>query len=249
VNKVIAIYKNRTETPLQALARVRGWGGGEYTDATLSYAGRLDPMAEGVMLVLVGEENKNREKYLGLDKTYVTEILFGFSTDTADILGKISASQKSLKFVKSGEIEIELKKMLGKFAQKYPAYSSKSFAGSYEDVRDGKVSEILHDVEMYSAELLDVTEISAKNVLKKVTEDISKVVGDFRQEEIIKIWQENLKDEPHVFQIAKMRLEVSSGFYVRQFAEDLGEKVGLPALAFSIVREQVGEWRIDSCLL
>ena len=55
----------------------------------MTYAGRLDPMASGVLLVLAGEETKNKDKYLGLDKEYDFEILFGFATDTYDILGKV----------------------------------------------------------------------------------------------------------------------------------------------------------------
>jgi tRNA pseudouridine55 synthase len=56
---------------------------------TLSYAGRLDPMAEGVLLCLVGSANARREAYLDLNKEYILDVLFGFSTDTYDILGKV----------------------------------------------------------------------------------------------------------------------------------------------------------------
>ena len=49
--------------------------------------GRLDPLAEGVLLILIGDECKNKEKYLGLDKEYEVAIIFGISTDTGDALG------------------------------------------------------------------------------------------------------------------------------------------------------------------
>jgi len=55
----------------------------------LTYAGRLDPMAEGVLIILVGDECKKKQKYLGLDKEYEIEVLFGLETDTQDILGVI----------------------------------------------------------------------------------------------------------------------------------------------------------------
>ena len=74
MDQTLTIYKNEGETPLECLERFRVEQP-IYKDAVLSYAGRLDPMAEGVMLVLVDEENKNREKYLSLDKTYEVEIL------------------------------------------------------------------------------------------------------------------------------------------------------------------------------
>ena len=46
-------------------------------------------MAEGVLILLVDEENKNRKKYQGLDKEYEFEVLFGAATDTYDLLGII----------------------------------------------------------------------------------------------------------------------------------------------------------------
>jgi len=248
---MIVIYKKRGETPLQALGRLREERS-EYAHATLSYAGRLDPMAEGVMLVLVDEENKDREKYLGLDKTYVTEILFGYSTDTGDVLGRITESQKSvksIKSIKSEDIEKAVEKMVGNMSQKYPTYSSKSFAGEYENARMGNIDIHVHDVELYSAELLEFGEISAQDLLERVRGEISHVVGDFRQEEIAKLWEESLRGSAKNFSIAKIRLSASSGFYVRQFAEDLGESLSTPALALSIVREKVGEYEIKNCML
>jgi len=59
----------------------------------MTYAGRLDPLAEGLLLVLTGEECKNKEKYLGLDKEYEVDVLFGFATDTYDILGKVLSAK------------------------------------------------------------------------------------------------------------------------------------------------------------
>ena len=50
---IVQIYKNEGETPLECLERFRVEQP-LYKDATLSYAGRLDPMAEGILLVLVG---------------------------------------------------------------------------------------------------------------------------------------------------------------------------------------------------
>jgi tRNA U55 pseudouridine synthase TruB len=51
-------------------------------------------MAEGKMLILAGEACKEREKYLGLDKEYIFEILLGFKSDTKDILGIIENDKK-----------------------------------------------------------------------------------------------------------------------------------------------------------
>jgi tRNA U55 pseudouridine synthase TruB len=53
----------------------------------VAYAGRLDPMAHGVLILLVGNENKMRDKYEKLDKEYKFQCILGVGTDTYDILG------------------------------------------------------------------------------------------------------------------------------------------------------------------
>jgi len=90
---IVRLYKETGETPLECVERYRNEHP-ELKDVALSYLGRLDPMAEGVLLVAVGDENKNREEYLGLDKEYEFEVLEGFSTDSYDLLG-VAALRKS----------------------------------------------------------------------------------------------------------------------------------------------------------
>jgi tRNA pseudouridine55 synthase len=98
----------------------------------LAYAGRLDPMAEGKMLILAGEACKEREKYLGLDKNYIFEVLLGFSSDSGDILGLLKKDKKdfkiSLKNLKK-EVEKNLSQKKGKRKMQYPVYSSKPVDG------------------------------------------------------------------------------------------------------------------------
>ncbi len=118
---VLNVFKPVGLTPLQTL-NLLNLKYPELVDKKLSYAGRLDPLASGVMLVLVGEETKNKDQYLGLEKVYEFVILFGFSTDTGDVMGLIKeASDKS---VELKNIDGVLKKHLGEFDQVYPKYSS-----------------------------------------------------------------------------------------------------------------------------
>jgi tRNA U55 pseudouridine synthase TruB len=172
------------------------------------------------------------------------------------VLGKFQISNFKFK-ISEVDIKRELETMVGKFEQKYPRYSSKSFAGDYVAVRNGQAQKKLsHTVELYSAEFLEMREVEVDTLLDYITNSISKVVGDFRQEEIMRGWQEELSspkfnlgfDVGRVFWVAKVKLKVSSGFYVRQFAEDLGKRFSVPALAYSIAREKVAEWGIDDCV-
>ena len=89
MESVLNLYKERGETPLERIERFRKTHP-EYRKLPMSYAGRLDPMAEGVLLVLVGEENRNRETHLSLTKKYEFDVLFGFATDTYDVLGVLT---------------------------------------------------------------------------------------------------------------------------------------------------------------
>jgi tRNA U55 pseudouridine synthase TruB len=88
------IEKNVGVTPLQAIETFRKEKP-ELKDLPLTYAGRLDPMAGGKLLVLIGDECKRREKYDGLDKEYEFEVLLGFASDSGDVLGLPAAFQKN----------------------------------------------------------------------------------------------------------------------------------------------------------
>ncbi len=251
---VIAIYKKIGETPLEALTRLRK-SIPEYKEETLSYAGRLDPMAAGVMLVLAGDANKQREKYLNLEKDYSAEILFGISTDTYDTLGLITEVSRSVLDI--GEFEEQLKEkvgeMKGTFSQKYPEYSSKPVDGQplFAHARAGKrVSVPSHDVTLFASELTSVNGIDRVELLSRIESQVALVKGDFRQADIVKMWKEKLEQsEIKEFVVTEIDLSVSSGFYVRQYAHDVGEMLGVPACALSILRTRVGEWSVGDCVL
>jgi tRNA pseudouridine55 synthase len=238
---VIYIYKNPGETPLEALDRLRVEKP-EYKDERLSYAGRLDPMAEGVMLIMIGEENKEREKYLNMGKVYEFEVLFGFATDTFDLLGLVTDYTKDNIELNREQVADALKNFKGIRSQIYPAYSSKTVAGRplFEYARAGKLDEIempTREVEIFDIELLDVRRINKMELAASLAEKIGKVKGDFRQQEILGKWGSVLVEtNASVFHIAKIRMHCSSGTYARSVASELGGGLGLPALAYSIKR-------------
>jgi tRNA pseudouridine55 synthase len=242
---VITTYKNIGETPLEALERLRREQP-EYQDAILSYIGRLDPMAEGAMLVLVGEENKHREKYLSLDKEYECEVLFGIATDTHDVLGLVTEIAIADSVTKE-MIEEKLKLFLGKRMQKYPAYSSKPVGGKalHEWAREGRLDEIAmpqKEITIYSIELLDFYHMQKEALKKTIAERLALVEGDFRQKDILARWEETLGTMSFTdFPVAKIKVSCSSGTYLRVIASELGKMLDLPALAMSIKRTRIGK--------
>ncbi len=235
---MFSLYKRRGETPLQALDRLR-IENPELKKAVLSYAGRLDPMAEGLLLVLVGEEeNKRRAEYLELEKEYEVEVLFGVETDSYDVLGKVISFHDLTPALSSLE--------RGEFDQSYPPYSSQPVNGKplWWWAREGKLSEITiptKKVTIFDIKKISERNISAEALLKQVLSDISLVQGDFRQDEIGKSWESFIKSHTaEQFQVMTLKISCSSGTYMRSFAHQLG------GIALKIVRTKIGDFKLES---
>ena len=223
------VYKRVGETPLECLERFRVENGIS-NSIPMTYAGRLDPLAEGALLILIGEECKKKDEYLGFDKEYEVEILFGIKTDTYDPLGLITDVKKV------HEDEIDFNKYICKFRQEYPAYSSKVIA--MKDVPEELPS---REVEIYSIDVLDSYKILGSEVYKKALEKVSLVIGDFRQQKIAEGWSSFVKKySEENFKIMRIKVTCSSGTYMRSLANNLG------GLAFSIKRTAIGAYRAES---
>ena len=247
--RVLNLYKRLGETPRERLERLRKEKP-QYAHEVLSYAGRLDPVAEGVMLALVGPENKNREEYVNLDKDYTLDILFGFATDSFDILGKVRESAQptdmSLK-----EIRQSLNEFRGTQSQEYPPYSSKSVEGKslWSWARSGAIEALV--LPRKEVTIYDITFVRAykvkENILRSyIEESIGKVHGDFRQEDILYLWEKQLfKNGTREYPCISVEVACSSGTYMRGIANRLGEQLGIPALALHILRTKVGEYTIE----
>ena len=247
MQKVIILNKKEGETPLQTLEGFRRRNKA-YKNFKMTYAGRLDPMAEGVLVILVDEETKNKDKYLGLDKEYNFEILFGFATDTYDILGKVT--NRGYIIVKKEELEKiiqkELKNFKGKLIQKYPVYSSKTVLGKqlFQYARDGESVEIPErEINIKKINLIKIRKAKGGVLKNKIHKRVNSVVGDFRQKEIIKIWDKKIDENQYYF-VASLNVKCGSGTYVRGIANSLGENLSIPALAWSIKRTKVGKYMI-----
>ena len=234
------IWKNLGETPLEALTRLSE----ELSipkEIPLTYAGRLDPAAEGFLIILVGDECKKKGEYTKLTKTYMAEILIGVSTDTYDLLGIPRLGNEGKNVLK--KVQEYMDEHMGTFIQKYPAYSSKTVEGTqlHAHARNGDDVELPeHEVELLSYEDLSIEEILSEDVLVRVGEVTATVTGDFRQAEIAQAWGQTIL--PEKMQLLEITLTVGSGFYIRQLAEDLGKHLGAGACLYSLIRTQIGEY-------
>lgn len=245
------VYKNEGETPLEVINRFK-YKRSEYNSSSITYAGRLDPMAEGLILLLTNEEVKNKDKYLDMRKTYKFSILWGFSTDTLDVLGLVGKTSEVVPQINALKDYIEKSK--GVFEQTYPVYSSKPVNGKplFMWAREGRLDEIQvpkHVVEIYSANYVGREHVSYENVFNNIKNRIEKVNGDFRQKNIIDKWEDVLVNTSQdSLTIDTFEIEVSSGFYVRQFVSDIASHFNTKATTFCINRTKIGEFGIADCI-
>ena len=244
---VLNVHKRRGETPLACLTRLQA-AVPELRELPLTYAGRLDPLAEGVLIVLVGEEAKRKDLYLGLRKKYCLEVLFGFATDSYDVAGKLTALRDER--IATVPLMDAVGKLEGVHAQPYPPYSSKPVGGKplFAWAREDRLHEITipsHEVTIYRSLLRHSETISGGEIEASVAESLTDLLGDFRQDEIRACWHAHMHGRRDtLYDVATLEIECSSGTYMRSIAHELGAALGVPALAFRIVRIEVGMYTL-----
>lgn len=244
---MLIVNKKIGETPLEMLGRLRRRKA-EYHKEKLSYAGRLDPMAEGKMLVLVGgKENKEREKYLRFDKEYIAEFVIGAETDSGDILGIVCRAGEN-RFV--GEISKGAMKKavfgLRKIRkQKYPWFSGKTIGGvkMFELYKTGQTAGVRRPMSAVVIKRIGDLKISLASSValeKEILRKIALVRGDFRQKEIAKAWREFFADEAgKKFQSFSFRIRVSGGTFIRSFAENFKKEFDAPVFLRRLKRTRI----------
>ena len=216
----------------------------------MCYAGRLDPMAHGKMILLKDEECKQMNDYCNFDKTYEFLVLFGIKTDTYDLLGKVIETN-----IDSIDLDkLELDKFTGKIKQQFPPYSSFSIRHNnerkpiWEWAKLDKLGEItipIKEVEIFSLKKISYSEkIEEKKDLEEYIFDNINLLSDtnkkkFRVNEILEIWKhifETLEIKPI---IKKYRAKVSSGTYIRSLVNRMGIDLGCGAITLDIDRVEL----------
>ena len=103
----------------------------------VGHTGTLDPLAEGVLIVTIGQATKIAELLTAEDKEYVAGVLLGVETDTLDITGQVVKS-------KPVDLSKDLEKVINSFQKTYlqevPIYSAVKVNGKklYEYARENK---------------------------------------------------------------------------------------------------------------
>jgi tRNA pseudouridine55 synthase len=261
MDKYFTLEKSIGETPLSAMERVRETRPA-LLGVPLAYAGRLDPMASGMVLVLVGDECKRQKEYHGLDKEYEFEILLGFESDTGDVLGIAEKEDKIIGtryLFTNQDIAHATRKLLGTHTLPYPHYSSKTVQGKplFLWTLENRLDEITiptMNATVHSIAVVDVRTEPVQTIITHILEKIelippvteeSKALGrDFRRADIRTRWNElaSLSPKDHVATIVKLRAVVSSGTYIRSLAPLIAHELGMRGLAYSIHRTTIGRF-------
>ena len=156
----------------------------------IGHAGTLDPLAEGMMIVMANGATKFSDYLMKKDKTYLVEMELGYETDTLDLEGKKINEYK-------GEIEINiellnevLNKYKGKINQIPPMYSAikKDGIKLYQLARSGEKIELeardveiynIYDVEFNNKKIRFRCDVSSGTYIRSLVRDIGRELGYF----------------------------------------------------------------------
>lgn len=184
---ILLVDKPEGWTSHDVVAKVRGIIKAETGQKVkIGHTGTLDPMATGLMILVLGKYTKRAGEFSKLDKTYEVELTLGQESTTADNEGEltqISDKQPSLE-----EIGDVLKSFKGQISQTPPIYSAIKVAGqrAYKLARAGKDVQIeprqviIHSITNieYKYPLVSfVTEVSSGTYIRSLAVNIGQKLG------------------------------------------------------------------------
>ncbi len=140
------------------------------------HIGTLDPLATGVLPVLIGDATKLSKYLIEHDKTYIATIQLGQKKDTGDEEGNV-LEEAEVGFLDEETVKHILKQMQGKQKQAPHPYSAVKINGKklYEYAREGKNIEIpKREIEIYSIKLLGID-----NLKKQISFEVSCSKGTY----------------------------------------------------------------------
>jgi tRNA pseudouridine55 synthase len=152
----------------------------------VGHTGTLDPLATGLLILLLEEATRFAEFFVRLPKTYITKIVLGAITDTYDAEGSI-LERRELK-VSCQDVAKVLPNFTGRILQKPPPYSAKKIGGvrAYELAKRGLEASLKPvEVEVYRAKLLECNipevvlefEVSGGTYIRSLVHDIGLALG------------------------------------------------------------------------
>lgn len=121
---VLRVDKPRGPTSHDVVDKIRHL----YQTRRVGHAGTLDPMATGLLIILIGRATKASDQLMAQDKTYVAELTLGIETDTHDAEGKVMLTT-DVPSLTAEVIQAAMRTMLGPQDQTPPMHSAKKIGG------------------------------------------------------------------------------------------------------------------------
>lgn len=216
----------------------------------IGFAGRLDEMAHGEMIVLINDETKNPKKYHNLNKIYKFRFIIGLETDTTSILGIMTCKKMPNDYNLDNIINEILSFKNKEFEQEFHVFSS--FCPKNMECKkplwwwfnNNRIDEIKvlpsKKVTVFDVKVDKISNISLDEFMKETFENLSTLQNNkLRKEQVIDQWKKYYDDKKNNkinFQELTCEIHVSSGFYIRQFVKDLGKKFNINVLVTEIFR-------------
>lgn len=256
MEKYVVLEKAIGQTPLECAEAWRSRNP-EYATAPLAYAGRLDPLASGKLLVLIGDECKRQAEYHNLDKRYEIEVVFGLGSDTGDVMGLLTPTVTP-PTISATEVRATLTALTGDIELPYPVFSAKTVGGKplHTWAMEGRLDEITIPTKrstIYTLKLIHLSDLSATdlhdqalekiNAIPPVTESRKALGNDFRRTDIRADWETWHNDHrDQTFPVAHITCTASSGTYMRTLANTIATRHNTRGLALSIHRTHIGRY-------
>lgn len=181
---LLLLNKPEGITSFSAVSAVKRIAG----EKRVGHTGTLDPMATGVLPILLGRATVLSGLMLDADKRYTAKIKLGTVTDTDDITGEIITRNKV--DISEEKLKEALAHFTGRIKQTPPMYSAikKDGVRLYKLAREGKTAEIpSRDIEIYSIDVLKSlnedfefvidTHVSKGTYIRSLARDIGEYLG------------------------------------------------------------------------
>ncbi len=180
---IVIINKPEGVTSHDIVAKVRK----RFNMKRVGHAGTLDPLATGILIILLGKATKLFNKFVGFDKAYRSTFILGTTTDSADTEGKVIKKLEYDKILQN-QVEEVFSKFVGNIKQLPPMFSAVKFKGKklYQLARKGiEVEREPRDIRINSLrlELFQPPEVkfylecSKGTYVRQLADDIGKELG------------------------------------------------------------------------
>jgi tRNA pseudouridine55 synthase len=157
----------------------------------MGHVGTLDPIAEGVLPIVVGSYSRLQDTLLDSTKVYQCKVDLGFATDSLDISGKVIARSEVVG-VTLEKLQDKARLLIGEITQIPPIFSAVKYKGTplYKYVRQNKIDlvpleKLKRVVKVYSLKVTEfsgksftfVAEVSKGTYIRLLAQELGKLVG------------------------------------------------------------------------